>query len=98
MPRSSPHPPPHPERTYDLLTFGETLLRLSPPGMERLDQARHFDIGIGGTELNVACLLARLGRKTAWVSRLPEGPLGRINASHGASSKPSWLAAESLRS
>jgi 2-dehydro-3-deoxygluconokinase len=46
--------------------------------MERLDQARHFDIGIGGTELNVACLLARLGRKTAWVSRLPEGPLGRI--------------------
>src|SRR3954452_3298049 len=64
--------------SYDLLTCGETLLRLSPPGMQRLDQARAFEVGIGGTELNVACLLARLGRRTAWVSRLPEGPLGRI--------------------
>jgi 2-dehydro-3-deoxygluconokinase len=63
---------------YDFLTLGETLLRLSPPGMQRLDQARVFDVGIGGSELNVACLLARLGRRTAWVSRLPEGPLGRI--------------------
>jgi 2-dehydro-3-deoxygluconokinase len=67
-----------PIREYDCLTLGETLLRLSPPGMQRLDQARLFEIGIGGTELNVACLLARLGRRTAWVSRLPEGPLGRI--------------------
>lgn len=63
---------------YDFLTLGETLLRLSPPGMQRLDQARLFDVGIGGSELNVACVLARLGRRTAWVSRLPEGPLGRI--------------------
>jgi 2-dehydro-3-deoxygluconokinase len=63
---------------HDFLTLGETLLRLSPPGMQRLDQARQFDIAVGGSELNVACLLARLGRRTAWVSRLPEGPLGRI--------------------
>jgi len=54
------------------------LLRLSPPGMLRLDQARNFEVGIGGSELNVASMLARLGRRTAWVSRLPEGPLGRI--------------------
>jgi 2-dehydro-3-deoxygluconokinase len=64
--------------SYDLLTLGETLLRMSPPGAQRLDQARHFEIGIGGTELNVGCVLARLGRRVAWVSRLPEGPLGRI--------------------
>ena len=63
---------------YDFVTLGETLLRLSPPGMQRLDQARNFEVGIGGSELNVACMLARLGRRTAWVSRLPEGPLGRI--------------------
>jgi 2-dehydro-3-deoxygluconokinase len=63
---------------YDLVTLGETLLRLSPPGMQRLDQARAFEVGVGGSELNVACVLARLGRRTAWVSRLPEGPLGRI--------------------
>ena len=63
---------------YDFLTLGETLVRLSPPGMQRLDQAKLFEVGIGGSELNVACLLARLGRRAAWVSRLPEGPLGRI--------------------
>jgi 2-dehydro-3-deoxygluconokinase len=64
--------------SYDLLTCGETLLRLSPPGMQRLDQARQFEIGIGGSELNVGCVLARLGRRVAWVSRLPQGPLGRL--------------------
>src|SRR5213080_994936 len=73
MPDTAPTIP-----SYDFLTLGETLLRLSPPGMQRLDQARNFEVGIGGSELNVACMLARLGRRTAWVSRLPEGPLGRI--------------------
>jgi 2-dehydro-3-deoxygluconokinase len=63
---------------YDLLTLGETLLRLSPPGIQRLDQTRLFDVGIGGSELNVGSLLARLGRRVVWVSRLPTGPLGRI--------------------
>jgi 2-dehydro-3-deoxygluconokinase len=66
------------ERRYDLLTLGETLLRLSPPGAQRLDQARLFEVGVGGSELNVGCLLARLGRRVVWVSRLPVGPLGRI--------------------
>jgi len=66
------------ETQYDFLTLGETLIRLSPPGMLRFDQTRLFEVGIGGSELNVACLLARLGRRAAWVSRLPEGPLGRI--------------------
>src|SRR5436309_13390623 len=70
--------PPPPIPHYDFLTLGETLLRLSPPGLQRLDQARQFELGIGGSELNVACVLARLGRRTAWVSRLLEGPLGRI--------------------
>ncbi|MBV9816002.1 MAG: sugar kinase, partial [Alphaproteobacteria bacterium] len=64
--------------SYDLLTLGETLLRLSPPGQQRFEQARLFEIGVGGSELNVGCLLARLGRRVAWVSRLPVGPLGRI--------------------
>jgi 2-dehydro-3-deoxygluconokinase len=64
--------------SYDVLTLGETLLRLSPPGRQRFEQAHLFEIGVGGSELNVGCLLARLGRRVAWVSRLPVGPLGRI--------------------
>ncbi len=67
-----------PPLEYDLVTLGETLVRLSPPGAQRIEQARSFEIGVGGTELNVAALLSRLGRRTAWVSRLPESPLGRI--------------------
>jgi 2-dehydro-3-deoxygluconokinase len=63
---------------YDLLTLGETLLRLSPPGLQRIEQARLLEVGVGGSELNVGSLLARLGRHVAWVSRLPTGPLGRI--------------------
>jgi 2-dehydro-3-deoxygluconokinase len=66
------------EARYDLLTLGETMMRLSPPADQRLEQARLFEVGVGGSELNVACVLARLGRRVAWVSRLPEGPLGRI--------------------
>ncbi len=82
---------------YDLLTLGETLLRLSPPGAQRIEQARAFEIGVGGTELNVAALLARLGRRTAWVSRLPESPLGRIIAGearrHGVDTRwVKWVA------
>jgi 2-dehydro-3-deoxygluconokinase len=69
---------PPPDVRYDLLTLGETLLRLSPPDLQRIEQARLLEIGVGGSELNVGCLLARLGRRVAWVSRLPTGPLGRI--------------------
>ncbi|MBO0739783.1 MAG: sugar kinase, partial [Alphaproteobacteria bacterium] len=67
-----------PEFRYDLLTLGETLMRLSPPGDLRLEQTHLLEVAVGGSELNVACLLARLGRHVAWVSRLPAGPLGRI--------------------
>ena len=66
------------EWRYDLLTLGETLMRLSPPADQRIEQARLLEIGIGGSELIVSCLLARLGRRVVWVSRLPEGPLGRM--------------------
>src|SRR2546430_15051232 len=78
--------------SYDLLTCGETLLRLSPPGLQRLEQARLFETGIGGSELNVGCVLARLGRRVAWGSRLPEGPLGRVvdgeARRHGVDTRP----------
>src|SRR5690348_18433956 len=70
--------PPSLDGSYDVLTLGETLLWLSPPCRQRFEQAHLFEIGVGGSELNVGCLLARLGRRVAWVSRLPTGPLGRI--------------------
>jgi 2-dehydro-3-deoxygluconokinase len=64
----------------DLVTFGEAMVRLTPPNFQRLEQARSFDAYVGGGELNVAVAAARLGVTTRWVSRLPENPLGRMIA------------------
>jgi 2-dehydro-3-deoxygluconokinase len=67
---------------HDVVTFGEAMIRLSPPNFRRLEQARSLDIQVGGAELNTAVALARLGRKSAWVSRLTANPLGRLIANH----------------
>jgi 2-dehydro-3-deoxygluconokinase len=67
---------------YDVVTFGEAMVRLSPPGFRRLEQARSLDVFVGGAELNTAVGLARLGRSAAWVSRLTRNPLGRLVANH----------------
>lgn len=65
---------------FDVITFGEAMIRLSPPNFRRLEQAGSLDLMVGGAELNTAVGLARLGHKTAWVSRLTDNPLGRLIA------------------
>jgi len=61
-----------------VVTLGEAMLRLSPPDFHRLEQASSFDVKVGGGELNVAVGVARLGIESAWVSKLPDNPLGRM--------------------
>ena len=77
---------------FDVLTFGETMIRLNPPGFQRLEQAVTLDLQIGGSESNTAVALARLGRRVAWWSRLPRNPLGRRIESeirqHGVDTSP----------
>jgi len=65
---------------HDVVTFGEAMIRLSPPNFARLEQAHSLDLKVGGAELNTAVGLARLGRSAAWVSRLTNNPLGRLIA------------------
>jgi 2-dehydro-3-deoxygluconokinase len=65
---------------HDVVTFGEAMVRLSPPNFRRLEQARSLEVQVGGAELNTAVALARLGRRAAWVSRLTDNPLGRLVA------------------
>src|SRR5438876_8892130 len=67
---------------FDVVTFGEAMVRLSPPDFRRLEQAHSLELFTGGAELNTAVGLARLGRSTAWVSRLTRNPLGRLIANH----------------
>lgn len=61
---------------FDVVSIGETMIRLAPPNFERLPQATSLDIQIGGAESNVAVNLSRLGFKTSWLSRLPDHALG----------------------
>ena len=62
---------------YDLISFGETMLRLSAAGGRRLEETEALNVAIGGTESNVAVALARLGRSVAWLSALPRNAWGR---------------------
>ena len=64
------------ESLRDVLTFGETMLRLSPPGRLRLAQAASLDVWVAGSESNVAAALCTLGLSVTWVSRLPDSPPG----------------------
>ncbi|MEM1214442.1 MAG: sugar kinase [Bacteroidota bacterium] len=59
-----------------IVTFGEIMLRLTPPGHKRFSQASHFDVIYGGGESNVAVSLANYGLPVEFVSRLPENDLG----------------------
>ncbi|SDM00611.1 2-keto-3-deoxygluconate kinase [Halogranum gelatinilyticum] len=61
----------------DIVTFGETMLRLSPPRGDRLERAREFDVQAGGAESNVAVAASNLGCETTWLSKLPDSSLGR---------------------
>jgi 2-dehydro-3-deoxygluconokinase len=59
-----------------VVTFGEIMLRLSPPGAQRFGQARSFDVVYGGGESNVAVTLANFGLETEFVTRLPSHEIG----------------------
>jgi 2-dehydro-3-deoxygluconokinase len=56
--------------------FGEILLRLSPPGFERLFQSPLLHATFGGGEANVAVSLAQFGCDSFYVTRLPANPIG----------------------
>lgn len=64
------------KRNFDLLTFGQVLLRLSPEGNERLMRGDTFVKQVGGAELNVAVGVALLGLHTGIISRLPSHDIG----------------------
>jgi 2-dehydro-3-deoxygluconokinase len=59
-----------------VVSFGEVMLRLSPPGVERLLQTPQFRSYFGGAEANVAASLAQLGIRSDLVTRVPDNPIG----------------------
>lgn len=66
------------KRTFDLLTLGQLLLRLSPPNDDRLVRGDTFMKQVGGAELNVAVGVALLGLHVGVISKLPSHDVGRF--------------------
>ena len=58
------------------LTFGEIMLRLKPPGVERFFQSPSMEATFGGGEANVAVSLANYGMDAAFLTVLPDNVLG----------------------
>lgn len=59
-----------------VVTLGEIMLRLSPPGQSRIFQAQSMEVNYGGAEANVAVSLAQFGHKVSFVSKVPDNALG----------------------
>ncbi len=59
-----------------VITFGEIMLRLKPPGKERLLQSPLLEATFGGGEANVALALAQFGIDVCLVTALPDNSLG----------------------
>jgi 2-dehydro-3-deoxygluconokinase len=70
------------ECQLDVVTFGECMIRLSPPGHQRIELTPYFEAYAGGGEYNVSYALSRYGLRCAWVSRLVDNPLGWFIRNH----------------
>ncbi len=62
----------------DMVTFGETMVLLTPTKQGPLDAVGQFEKGLAGAESNVAIALARLGHQVAWISKLGADSFGRF--------------------
>lgn len=58
------------------LTFGEIMLRLKSPGLERFFQSPMLEATFGGGEANVAVSLSNYGKDAAFLTVLPENVIG----------------------
>ena len=60
----------------EVVTFGEIMMRLSPPNNLRFSQTNTFEIVFGGGESNVAVSLANFGVPVSFVSQIPKNDIG----------------------
>lgn len=60
----------------EIVTFGEIMMRLSPPGKLRFRQAQSLDLVYGGAEANVAVALANFALPVQYITRLPDNEHG----------------------
>jgi hypothetical protein len=59
------------------ITFGEIMLRLTPPNYEKIRVANNFEASYGGSEANIALSLANLNVDSTFFSVVPNNSLGK---------------------
>ncbi|KQT16140.1 2-dehydro-3-deoxygluconokinase [Chryseobacterium sp. Leaf404] len=59
-----------------ILTYGEVIMRLSPPGNKTMKQSHEMEFFFGGTELNVASSLATMGCDVTHISNVSDDFVG----------------------
>ena len=65
-------------RPFRALGIGEVMLRLSPPGKERISYCESFEKKAGGSELNVVSGISMLGLRTGMITKLPHNEIGKF--------------------
>src|SRR4051812_16231034 len=70
----------HNRTSQHIVSFGEAMIRFTPPGNERLERVTSLDLTVGGAELNTAVGLTCLGYSSEWVTALPDSGPGRLVA------------------
>jgi 2-dehydro-3-deoxygluconokinase len=70
---------------YDLVSLGECMIRLSPPGYGRIEFSPTLEVWVGGGEYNVSYALSRLGLRTGWIGGLNSSPMAAIIRNHARS-------------
>lgn len=63
-------------KEFDLMGFGEVMLRLSPQNKETISHSESFEKNAGGSELNVVSGAAMLGIRSAMITKLPANKIG----------------------
>jgi 2-dehydro-3-deoxygluconokinase len=74
---------------YDFMSFGEAMVRFTPPGHDRLAQAEELQLGIAAAELNCCVNISNLSRhllkptlKTGFVTKLVDSWTGAYIIQH----------------
>lgn len=67
---------------HKVITFGEVMLRLNPPGHQRIIQAQQFEASYAGGEANVAASLSQFGVDAYYVTKFPLNPIGEAAYSY----------------
>lgn len=69
----------------DLVSLGEIMLRFTPPKYERLRRATNFQVRACGAQFNISSNFVALGKKSIFLTKLPDNELGSLAYSLGAS-------------